>query len=384
MLSSARARQLFKFHRWTGLLTGLFILFLSLTGAGLVFIHDIDRWIHPSLLVADPPGPTAERVAPEVALESVYEMYPDATATSVELPLLDNSVFTVNVRRIENLAEPSFDQVMVDPYTAGIAGTRNYQSTLAFVLRQLHLRFYAFGWQGRVVIGVFGLLLLLSTVTGLLIYTRFIRALPHWWSIRRNRGFQISTSDWHKLIGIAALAFNLVIAFTGAVLGLENLARFSPPVAEALHPGPPEAAPEPPTSLEQAISISDALRSAGEAIDGFIPRTVILPVEGRSHYVVRGDIAGKIAMAGATSAGVDALSGEVWYQLDARKARAVTRAYNWMDPLHFGYWGGVWSQILYLAFGLTTGFLSVTGFILWYMKTIRRKRRVALPSPATR
>jgi hypothetical protein len=39
---------------------------------------------------------------------------------------------------------------------------------------------------------------------------------------------QLATSDWHKFIGIAALAFNLSIAFTGAFLGLDNLFWFTP------------------------------------------------------------------------------------------------------------------------------------------------------------
>ena len=45
MLSASRARQMFAIHRWTGLVSGIFILFLSLTGAGLVFITEIDRFI---------------------------------------------------------------------------------------------------------------------------------------------------------------------------------------------------------------------------------------------------------------------------------------------------------------------------------------------------
>ena len=46
-----------------------------------------------------------------------------------------------------------------------------------------------------------------------------------------------------------------------------------------------------------------------------------------------------------------------------------------MDPLHFGYWGGVASKALYLVFGLTTAFLSITGFVVWYMKTRKRRAR---------
>ena len=86
-------------------------------------------------------------------------------------------------------------------------------------------------------VGFFGLTLLLSTLTGLLIYARFIKGVK-WWRVRRGRGPQVSSSDWHKLIGILSLAFNLVIAVTGAVLGLENLARYAPEVGEKLHPQP--------------------------------------------------------------------------------------------------------------------------------------------------
>lgn len=366
MLSTVRARQLFRIHRWTGLVTGIFILFLSLTGAALVFIHEIDRILHPGLLVSEGTGPT---FTPDEVVRNVLETYPHAVVGSITLPEGDRSVYTVTIDR---LAGFSFNQVMVDPYTGRIRGTRDYGASLPFILRQLHLRFYAFGWQGRVVVGLFGLVLLVSATTGLLIYGRFIRALPRWWSIRRERGRQFSTSDWHKLVGITALAFNLVIALTGAVLGLENLARYSPPASAAMHPRPdPGAVPEPPTNLAGEIRITAAIAAARRAVPDLEPVTVTLPRVGRGHYVVRGNQTGRIAMAEATSVGVHALSGEVFFRLVASEAPAVTRAYNWIDPLHFGTWGSVWSKILYVVFGLTTGFLSISGFLLWYIKTRR-------------
>src|SRR5207249_11033363 len=119
------------------------------------------------------------------------------------------------------------------------AGTRRGEN-FANVLRQLHLRFYFFGFWGRVVVGAFGVILLISTITGLLIYWRFMRGVfaqgLRFWQIRK--GPQLSTSDLHKLVGIGALVFNLVIAFTGAFLGLENLARYAPGVQQALQPRP--------------------------------------------------------------------------------------------------------------------------------------------------
>lgn len=378
LLSATSARRLFAIHRWTGLLAGLVILFLSLTGTGLVFITEIDRLLNGDLLVSEPAGPA---ISPERAVAIVQQAYPGARANRVELPRFANSVYIVQVGVVKN--PKPFNQVSVDPYTARIRGTRMQNKSFAFILRQLHLRFFFFGWQGRVVVGVFGLVLLLSTITGFLIYGRFIRALPHWWSIRRERGFQISTSDWHKLVGILALAFNLIIAVTGTVLGLENLARFSPAVAEAIHPGPGKGDRAPPSStLKPAITPSHALMIARSAIPGLVPISITLPNAKKSHYVVSGNLEHQIAMEEASYVHIHALTGKVIFRHNAREARVITRAYNWMDPLHFGYWGGIWSQILYVIFGLTTAFLSITGFMIWWLK-IRRRKSSGIPRNAS-
>lgn len=370
MLSARRARQLFALHRWTGLGTGLVVLFLSVTGSILVFKTEIDRWLNPELLVSAVPASelAARDVGFDVALRSARERFPGLPVEAMSAPQNRADVYSVWMQK-----DGVLYQVTINSYSGAVLGGRDYSASFANVMRQLHLRFFAFGWQGRVVVGAFGVTLLLSSLTGLLIYGRFIRALPHWWSIHKSRGLQISTSDWHKLVGILALAFNLVIAATGAVLGLENLSRFFPAVGEAIHPGPgEEVLANVPATLDGAISVSSAIAHARSAIDGFEPGYVVLPVEGERHYQIYGNISGRIEMENASGAMVHALSGEVLYRHSAREARLITKAYNWMDPLHFGYFGGVWTQLLWVLFGLTSAFLSISGFVIWWLKTRRR------------
>jgi uncharacterized iron-regulated membrane protein len=314
-------------------------------------------------------------IAPERAIAAAQARFPEAEVNRVDLPLSESAVYTLWTGR-QRVDGREFNQIMVDPYTAEVTGVRMLNRSLPFVLRQLHLRFFKFGWQGRVVVGVFGLVLLFSTLTGLLIYSRFIRALPHWWSIRRDRGFQISTSDWHKLVGIGALAFNLVIAVTGAVLGLENLTRYAPAVGEAIHPKADKSHdPEPPASLDGAVPVSVALAQAQAAVPRLKPLYVNLPRAEKRHYTIHGNLTGRIEMEGASQVGVHALTGAVYMRHLTPDMAATAQIYNWMDPLHFGYWGGVASKLFYLIFGLTTAFLSISGFIVWYMKTRRRRAR---------
>jgi uncharacterized iron-regulated membrane protein len=369
MFKAKTARQLFAIHRWTGLLTGIVVLFLSLTGTGLVFITEIDRALNTSLLTSKRSGPMID---PDSAVRSVKLAFPKANVNGIELPEDEHAVYVAMTGKMTSGGE-TFNEVSVDPHTGVVLGQRDRSKSLAFILRQMHLRFFFFGWQGRVVIGFFGLLLLVSTLTGVFIYSRFIKALPKWYSIRRERGFQISTSDLHNLIGITALAYNIVISFTGINLGLENLARYSKPVSEAIHPTPVKGSVPKPPGKAQLVSAASAVAAARAAIPGFRPTQVNLATKKR-HYMVLGNIEGRARMQGASEVGVNAITGRPYFVSNEATSPLVTRAYYWMDPLHFGYWAGVFSQILYVFFGLTTGFLSVTGFIVWYMK-VRRKPR---------
>ncbi|MQA91730.1 MAG: hypothetical protein GEU90_16160 [Gemmatimonas sp.] len=372
VLSARRARQLFALHRWTGLTTGLVILFLSVTGSIVVFKTEIDRWLNPELLVSSVPASasSARDIGFDGALRSARERFPGLPAMEMSAPRTLDGVYSVWMRK-----EGALYQVTVNPHTGAVLGGRDYSATFVDVMRQTHVRFFAFGWQGRVVVGAFGLTLIFSSLTGLLIYGRFIRALPQWWSIRTGRGLQISTSDWHKLIGILTLAFNLLIAASGAVLGLENLARFSPAVSEAIHPGPAEDMWENvPATLEGAIPVSSAIARVRSAIEGFEPGYIVLPAVGGAHYQIYGNLSGRIAMENASGAIVHALSGEVLYRHSGREARLITKAYNWMDPLHFGYFGGIWTKLLWALLGLTSAFLSISGFAIWWLKARRRPR----------
>ena len=47
-----------------------------------------------------------------------------------------------------------------------------------------------------------------------------------------------------------------------------------------------------------------------------------------------------------------------------------------MEPLHFGDFAGMWLKVAYCLLGATSGFLAISGFVLWMLKR-RHRRRVA-------
>ena len=56
-------RLVFQVHLWIGLLTGLYITVVCVTGAALVFRIDLQRAMHPDLFTPGASGPLADPVA---------------------------------------------------------------------------------------------------------------------------------------------------------------------------------------------------------------------------------------------------------------------------------------------------------------------------------
>src|SRR2546430_1534245 len=98
---------LLKLHRWTGLLVGIIVFVVAVSGSVLVFENDIDRLAHRSLLVVTP-GPS--RVSLESAIAAVRAANPAAVITSLAIPQAPTHPLTLSMKGTTFGAS-------VDPYT---------------------------------------------------------------------------------------------------------------------------------------------------------------------------------------------------------------------------------------------------------------------------
>lgn len=382
-LSSHNIRRLYAWHKWTGLLTGVFLFFLAFTGAVAVFKQEVDWLVTPALRVE----PQAGKASLDAVMKNARDLYLGLELQGVQLSRDARTAHVINA--VEKTPDQSAGgeaarwQIFADPYTGRVTGARTGE-TLSNVIRQTHARFYYFGFWGRVVVGAFGLALLVSTVAGLLIYGRFMKAVfargLHFWQIRRDN-WKFVTSDWHKLAGILTLVFNLVFAVTGAVLGLENLARYAPKLQRKIHPLPMI---KPPQTVNPDFSLDTAINNARAALDGFEPDGVVLAKAGRWHLTVHGKVRGRFERDNSSFVLIDTVNGQPLETFAAARVGALTVAYNTMEPLHFGNFAGPWLKVAYLLVGLLCSFLSVSGFVLWRLKARRRRKRGAtgvVPAP---
>ena len=76
-------RAVFQLHLWSGVLTGLYISVVCVSGAALVFRIDLQRAIYPELFTPSGPGPIADPVA---VMESVTRAFPGGRLSGIDAP----------------------------------------------------------------------------------------------------------------------------------------------------------------------------------------------------------------------------------------------------------------------------------------------------------
>ncbi|WP_050025412.1 PepSY domain-containing protein [Verrucomicrobium sp. BvORR034] len=234
-------KQIWRLHSWLGLLAGLGLLVIGLTGSILVFSSEIDAVLNPALVRVKPAG---SRMSFDSLKARVLEQLPGWEINRWYLSSNPEAADTVRVSARDHAADlPTF----VNPYTGQVLGKRDWGQGLVGWLLELHYSFHAGAW-GVVVVGACAALLLASSLTGIYLYRDFWR---HFLRLRWKASMRLFCSDLHKAIGITSLAFNLILGLTGAWWNLQSVPYLWKPEPPAAPLPVPQTGPL--TSLDTAM-----------------------------------------------------------------------------------------------------------------------------------
>jgi uncharacterized iron-regulated membrane protein len=199
-----------RLHLAVALLAGAGLLLVSVSGAALVFRPELDDVVFggPVRVARGDVG------APLPALlDAGQAAHPGMTPVSLARPARDGLPARL---RLEGPGS-EIVEVLLDPASARVLGSRWLERSPLHALRALHTELYL-GRRGRLVVGALGLLLVLQGATGLFLWWPFTRRLPRGFTIRRGRRWRVLGYDLHKVIDIASLVFHVPVALTGALL----------------------------------------------------------------------------------------------------------------------------------------------------------------------
>ncbi|MBD1938348.1 PepSY-associated TM helix domain-containing protein [Microcoleus sp. FACHB-68] len=351
-------------HRYLGILVGLILVLIGLTGSFLVFHKEIDHFLNPHLFHVIPQG---ERIPVQTALDTVRSAYPDLTLSYIDLPQKIDSVYKIAMSSKND--ESLF--FYLNPYTGDILGSQQWGRTLTTFIYDLHYKLLA-GEIGMKVVGTSGILLLLLSITGIILWPGW-KKLISGFKIRWNSPSRLINYDLHKVGGILSAIFLIIIAFTGTAIIFHT--EFENAVYSLTQtPHPPELTSKV-VKNKPVMPIDAILKKADAALPGAKTTFISLPSQPEEIIQVRKKFPQEITPNGNSRIYLDQYSGQVLRVENALKTPLATKIVNLLFPLHIGNYGGIGTRIIHVLIGLSPAFLFLTGLVLWRQRQWAKARR---------
>jgi uncharacterized iron-regulated membrane protein len=358
-------RVLFQVHLWVGLMMGLYVFVVCVTGAALVFRIDLQRAMHPKLFTPRASGPVADPVA---VMDSVSRAYPTATVAGVDAPTTSRPTYLAYAG-----VGDRFLTLLLDPVSAELLGELP-EDPFVSSLQSLHFDLMA-GRTGRLVNGAGALFLLVMCVTGVVIWWPGLSNLTRGLKVNLRRSWTRVIWELHGAIGICTVALIATWAITGVNFVFPAAFRsavnhISPVTAARTPQSNPQSNDSKP--LTWRTLVDEARRHApGQHI-----ARVIAPSSTRAAFLVMFSRTQPTPAGSAelTSIYLDQYTGAPLAEPDASRRTAGDVIMAWVVPLHVGSFGGNAVRVTWFALGLAPPALFVTGFIMWWARVVRPRR----------
>jgi len=350
-------------HQWLGLTAGIAFSVLAFTGGIVTFRPQISGALSPPA-----PDDAACTALDWNQAERDVASYAHAPINRVYAPVAPDTRYHF---RVAGKGDSIYGHVIYDACTGRVLGT----ASLGWMdwLVDFHHNFRG-GKAGRTWVGWTGLVLLVSGVSGLLVW---LLARPSLLRLVRIRPGAAIARDLHSSSGVLASVLLLVASFTGLWLcfpqAMKTLARLPDEAKAPRAPRPPKGARKAAVAM---AGLGDVMAAAQRAIPDGAIREIRLP-DGYGSVQVRMWRTGDFRSLGNNVVAVDrATANVVSTDLYANHPPA-SRFVQAMAGLHYGEWGGAAFRWIYGIAGFASGLLFVTGVLMWWLP---RRRAAAAPA----
>jgi len=362
--SKSITKLAFSLHSWLGLISGMFLLLLGLSGSALVFLKEIDHLINAELLQVKPTGKM-------LSLDTLYRkictdrpnlagiawLNPDASPDeALEFRLYQND---------GKISTYDLGMISINPYsgkTLREGNLKDLNPSMMHWILQFHWSFQL-GIPGLLLATIFGITMLLSSITGLIIYRKHVwKVLTFREQIKWNN-WRTTSSSLHRIVGVWALVFNVVIFLTGFWMN-----KFSLDTAYWK-----KQTVSTPINTLSSQNIDQMLSKAKRNMPDLILKKVYLPTQPGKNFQASGTKKGQSKFfENGNSITIDPITGKVTSIEYLAKKGVWEKIEATFFPLHVGNFGGIPIKALYVIIGLLPGLLTITGALLWRRKIKKR------------
>lgn len=345
-------------HQWVGLKLSIFMSFILLTGTLATVSHEIDWLITPSArvdpaTVSGPPNwaAIAENVAAEV---------PDGRLVSLFAPI--DSWWAAAAVVVDG--EDRRRIILTHPATGTVRDNRNVVS-VQVILRRMHRHLFMPTSIGVPIVSALAIPLAVSLVTSFVVYKRWWRGF---FKPLRGRDARTWMGDFHRLAGLWTLWLTALMVITSLWYLVESLGGHAPAMERAEVPPIERPAPE------TAADLAKSLAAARQANPDLRIRRIAFPTEESGAFVFQGQDDAVLVRPRANTIWTNAATGEVKLVTDGTDLNIHQRISEMADPLHFGYFGGIWTKLIWFVFGALMTGLSISGAAIYALRIMKSNR----------
>lgn len=359
-------KVLFQVHLWAGIVVGLYVIVVGLSGSLLVFRSELSSLNYPALMKRQTAGD--ERVDLAIAMEGAKRTLPKLTLAGAYSPgVVGENVAVLMVGEKEN-----YYYVFADPTNNRVLGSLDLNSTWIYWLSDLHIRLLG-GAVGYIVNGIGALCLVLISLTGLVLWWPGIRTWKRAFLVNLQAGWKRINFDLHSAVGLYTSTLVLMWAVSAVYFVFPKqteavVASFSS--IDAIKE--PEFQTEKPQKGRHA-DIRALLQTARQAAPGTQLSGLYMPPGGKQPVTVFLARAGRDDFTQMDEAYFDPVNGKLLQLRHGGDNPTLgSKLLFWLGPLHFGVYWGMGIKILWAVLGLSLPLLTVTGFLMYWNRSLSR------------
>lgn len=356
-------------HSALGLAFAALIYLVCFSGSVAVFAREFQRWEQAEVPITRTISSAAVQAATTEAIrragEGVEHVY--ITLPTPDLPRLG----------ILTETHEGAHQTFVADASGRLTGAS--EAVWTEFMTNLHINLHLPRTWGMFVVGLTGVALLSSLISGVLAHPRVFKDAFH---LRWGGSKRLQEADIHNRLGVWALPFHVIVSLTGALLGLTTIivgvlamamfqgdtsrayALFLPPIADD---------PRPASSLPDLVAALEATRKLSP---GSMPVFI-----GLEHPTERGQAVLVNASRPNRLVAADAFyfdgHGKLLDASKTGKTNLGEKILGSLGPLHFGWYGGLVIKIAYFLLGLALTSVTSSGVAIW----LARRRDKGRPAP---
>ena len=357
-----------KWHLYLGLIAGLIVSVVGITGSILVFQDEIDQKMNPELFTVQANGTYKDYGE---ILPLVKKLYPELGA---ELIMINKGSEHPTYRILKDGYKT---EVFINPYTGEVLDSRPRFGRFLGSVMDIHRSLMIPG-VGRYIVGAASLILLILSITGIRLWLpKKIKQIKSSLTVKFSSSFTQQNRSWHNILGVFTFPVVSMLSLSGCVFVLNILilplmfmfAGSSPQILMNIFGAKSNYSVE-----AQSLPLANILDSFQEVEPNATVTAIIFPKDSTRAYLINAQSPSKMAEGRKVLSTVDQYSGKILFNSETDLPNVVHAYLSWIQPIHYGSFGGITTRISALIGGLIPLILTITGFFIWWPRYTGRKK----------